>query len=134
MTKSENSSRPAELHIATTFPRTGIAVDLGVIAAFWTLSVFLVNPIGNFPLNDDWAMGKTVNHLLEAGTYRPSGWTGMPLITQILWGALFCIPNGFSFTALRFSTLTLSLAGIAATYYLVRQSGKPRFLAVICAV
>lgn len=36
----------------------------------------------------------------------------MPLLTQILWGALFCLPGGFSFSALRLSTLVLSLAGL----------------------
>jgi 4-amino-4-deoxy-L-arabinose transferase-like glycosyltransferase len=134
MTNLENAPERPDLHRPATFPRHEMAVDLCVIAALWVVSVILVNPIGDFPLNDDWAMGKTVKHLVEAGTYLPSGWTGMPLITQTLWGALFCIPAGFSFTALRFSTLTVSFVGIAATYYLVRQLGRSRSTARLCAV
>ena len=132
MTRTESASSPTEHHKTPAFFGSQ-AVDLIVIAVLWALSVVLVNPVGNFPLNDDWAMGTTVKHLVEEGTYRPSGWTGMPLITQTLWGALFCIPRGFSFTTLRFSTLVLSLAGMAAMYCLVRQLGRSRPWAVLCA-
>ena len=132
MTRTESASSLTEHHKAPAFFGSQ-AVDLAAIAVLWTLSVVLVNPVGNFPLNDDWAMGATVKHLVEEGTYRPSGWTGMPLITQTLWGALFCIPRGFSFTTLRFSTLVLSLAGMVAMYCLVRQLGRSRPWAMLCA-
>ena len=46
-----------------------------------------------------------VQNLVEKGDWRPTGFTAMPLITQSLWGAIFCPPPGFSFNALRFSTL-----------------------------
>lgn len=36
----------------------------------------------------------------------------MPLVSQVLWGTLFCLPAGFSYSALRLSTLVLSLAGL----------------------
>src|ERR1043166_7876895 len=86
-------------------------VDLLALALLWGVGVLIGNPLGNFPLNDDWAMGQTVKRLVEGGGYHPTGWTEMSLITHVLWGALFCIPHGFSFDALRCSTLALSLAG-----------------------
>jgi hypothetical protein len=52
----------------------------------------------------------------------------------VLWGSLFCIPKGFSFTALRLSTLTLSLLGILGVYALMRALCQPRWLAVITAL
>ncbi len=78
-----------------------------LLASLWVASLFVVNPIGDFPLNDDWSFGLAVKNLLQTGEFHPTGWTSMPLITQTLWGALFCLPGGFSFNALRFSTLAI---------------------------
>lgn len=110
------------------------ALDLLVIAAIWILSLVVVNPTGNFPLNDDWAYGLTVRNFLETGVYRPSGWAGMPLISQVLWGSIFCIPNGCTFDALRASTLVISLLGILGTYCLIKELGQPRWFAIIVAL
>jgi hypothetical protein len=55
----------------------------------------------------------------------------MPLITNVLWASLFCLPTGFSFTALRFSTLTASFLGLVGCYLLIRDLRQPRWLAVI---
>lgn len=82
--------------------------------------IFLVNPVGDFPLNDDWSYGRAVKSVIEQGEFKPCGWTGTNLIAQVYWGALFCFPFGFSFTALRFSTLTLGLIGVLSTYGLLR--------------
>jgi 4-amino-4-deoxy-L-arabinose transferase-like glycosyltransferase len=84
--------------------------------------IIAVNPMGNFPLNDDWAYGKSVLRLLETGRFDVPAWSAMNHITQIYWGALFCLPLGFSFTALRFSTLTMGLIGVLATYGLLREA------------
>jgi hypothetical protein len=81
----------------------------------------VVNPIGDFPLNDDWAFGWTVKNFLETGRYLPSDWDAPNLISQVIFGAVFCIPFGFSFTALRLSTLILGLIGILVTYALLRE-------------
>jgi hypothetical protein len=112
----------------------GTAMDFILITVLWALAVVLVRPIGDFPLNDDWSMGLTTKYLVEGGGYRPTGWTEMTLITNALWGALFCLPKGFSFTALRFSTLALSLAGGLAAYGLVRQLGRPRLMAMLVSL
>ncbi|MCX6921735.1 MAG: glycosyltransferase family 39 protein, partial [Verrucomicrobia bacterium] len=110
------------------------AWDLLGITLVWGLAVLLVNPVGNFPLNDDWAMGDTVKLLLEKGAYLPSGWTSMPMITQVFWGALFCLPGGFSFTALRFSTLVMGWLGVSGAYLLIRHLGRSRLLSILCSL
>jgi len=112
----------------------GITTDLLLIAFLWCFAVVIVNPHGNFPLIDDWQFGRAVKHLLEEGEFRPMGVTTMTLITQVLWGAIFCIPFGFSFTTLRYSTLLLSLLGILGFYLLIRKLEGPRWLAVIAAL
>ena len=110
------------------------ALDLLAITLLWGMAVWIVNPVGDFPLNDDWAMGETVKHLVEQGSYLPSGWTSMPMISQIVWGALFCLPKGFSFTALRCSTLVMSWLGVFGVYLLIRHLGRSRFLSILCSL
>jgi hypothetical protein len=112
----------------------GTVVDLVLIAVLWGIAVIIARPIGEFPLNDDWSYGLTAKRLAEGGGYIPMGWTEMTLFSHALWGALFCLPHGFSFTALRLSTLVLSLAGGLAMYGLVRQLRRPRLLACLCAL
>lgn len=97
-----------------------------LLIAVWILAVLAVDPIGNFPLNDDWAYASAVRALVQQGEIRLSGWTATNLIAQLLWGALFCLPFGFSFTALRVSTLVLAVLGVLATYGLLREAqAKP---------
>ena len=109
-------------------------IDLLSIASLWFIGLFITNPFGNFPLNDDWSFGLTVKNFLETGDFRPIGWTSMPLLTHTLWGAIFCIPKGFSFEALRFSTLTISLGGILGAYLLIKELNGSRWLAAIVAL
>lgn len=108
--------------------------DLVILMAAWLVSLMVVNPIGNFPLNDDWSFGRAVQHLVERDDFRPTGWASMPLLTNVVWGALFCLPAGFSFTALRLSTLTLSLCGMLGTYWLARELRLSRGLAIFSAL
>jgi hypothetical protein len=42
-------------------------------------------------------------------------------VAQILWGSLFCLPFGFSFTALRVSTWLLAVGGLCGLYLLLRE-------------
>jgi hypothetical protein len=95
-------------------------------ALIWVFAVIVVNPIGNFPLEDDWSYSLTVRHLLETGVFQPLGWTSMSLIGQTIWGALFCLPFGFSFEALRVSTLVAGVLGLAGTAMFLQQSGCDR--------
>ena len=49
-------------------------------------------------------------------------------------GAALCIPAGYSFDALRLSTLTLSLLGIIGAYLLMRELRRSRLVAVAVAL
>lgn len=109
-------------------------VDMLLIAAVWLTSVAVVNPRGEFPLNDDWSFGLTVKFMLEQYEFRPVGWASMPLVSQALWGALFCLPKGFSFEMLRLSTLTLALTGIVGMYRLMTLLQCRRYIAVIATL
>lgn len=87
----------------------------------WVFALVIVNPIGEFPLNDDWAYSLIVRDWLETGIYHVNDWPAMSLFAQICWGTLFVKIFGFSFTALRFSTLILAAAGLVAFSAILKE-------------
>jgi hypothetical protein len=99
----------------------------------WVVLVFVANPIGAFPLDDDWSFSKAVQTLVEHGRLEFTWWTSMTLAAQVLWGALFCLPFGFSFLALRLSTVVLGALGIIAAYALLREFRVDRTMSLFGA-
>jgi hypothetical protein len=110
------------------------AFHVASLGALWLVMVVLVDPRGNFPLDDDWSYGRSVQALVEDHHFYLTGFTAMPLVAQVIWGALFSLPAGFSFTALRLSTLVLGLAGILAIYFLLREARASRGVAFLGAL
>ncbi|MEK7255755.1 MAG: glycosyltransferase family 39 protein, partial [Bacteroidota bacterium] len=102
--------------------------------AIWLGAVLLVNPFGDFPLNDDFSYGKSVRNLAVDDKFLLDKWLAQTLAAQVFWGAAFCKAFGFSFTVLRFSTLLLGFAGVAASYFLCRELGQGRRLALLFAL
>ena len=91
-----------------------------LILALLLGSVFLINPIRETPVDDDWAYALTVNHFLKAGQYELHPWAAANFPFQTAWGALFSSVFGFSFSTLRLSTLVLVFLGLIAMYRLAR--------------
>jgi hypothetical protein len=89
----------------------------------WLATAFLIHPTGEFPLNDDWAYAWSVRELLRGTGLRWSDWGAVNLLPQILWGALFSAPAGFSFFSLRLSIAVAGLIAIYAGVWYVRQAG-----------
>lgn len=107
---------------------------VGIIGLAWIALIIAVQPLGNFPLNDDWVYGLAVKSVLEKGYYQfpsPSSANVGPLV---YWGALFCLPGGFSFNALRIATLTLGFIGLFGMYSLIRTVGATPKLALLGAL
>ncbi len=96
-----------------------------LLLLLWIGAIMVINPIGNFPLNDDWVYARLVHYLVDYGNiaYHQAPRSYALFIAQVFWGALFCLPAGFSFTALRFSTLVLGFVGVLATYLLCEELG-----------
>ncbi|BCU14729.1 ArnT family glycosyltransferase [Microcystis aeruginosa] len=115
-------------------PKKADIVNILIIIAIWTVMVIVVNPLGNFPLNDDWVYGLAVKSILEKGDFRLPSPAHANLFFQAFWGALFCLPFGFSFTALRFSTLTLGLIGAIGTYLLLREVNANQKISLLGAL
>ena len=109
-------------------------INVLTIVMIWLVMSVLANPFGDFPLNDDWVYALSVKSVLETGYFQfPSG-TSSNVGPQVYWGYLFCLPFGFSFTALRVSTLTLGLGGVITLYALVRELGGERRTALLGAL
>ena len=101
------------------------------ISLIWLMSMLIVNPVGDFPLNDDWAYAKIVKNLLDNHKFFINNWPAMTLLVHIGWGALFAKLFGFSFMVLRFSTIIPALSGIFAGFYLFRMFTMHRFSLIL---
>ncbi len=82
-------------------------------SAFWAAAVFfaavwILDPIRDFPLQDDWAYFLSVKHLVDDASLRVLDYTSASLIFQSLWGAMFSMVLGLSHSTLRLSTLFLA--------------------------
>ena len=81
----------------------------------------ITNPIGNFPINDDWQYARPVSSLVNQGKYiSPDAYSPI-IIAQVFYGAIFCKLFGFSFTVLRISVLVLGIIGVLVFYSLVKR-------------
>ena len=92
-----------------------------LLTILWVLSGLLVNPAGEFPLNDSWSYAKPVKTLYEEGRVQMSSWTAMPLIAHVAWGWLVSTVFGFSFTILRISVALLGLGGVLIAWQTIRE-------------
>lgn len=110
-------------------------VQLG-LTAMWVMVAFVINPIGEFPINDDWAYAWSVKTLMDGGGFQLSDWAAVNLLPQVLWGSVFSLPGGFSFTALRISTLSAALIALLILHRLLRDTriGGPLTVAGVLAV
>lgn len=104
------------------------------ITGFWLISVLLVSPVGNFPLNDDWIYAGATRSLWTPTGFRIPGPTIANVLSQVLWGGLFCIPTECSYTTLRISTLVAALIGSWLLYGLIRYGGGSRWSGAVGAL
>jgi hypothetical protein len=134
VTAREITAATGEPSTARTPSKEAALVPPTVLTLAWLGLIAVIDPRGDFSLNDDWAYGLPVRALVESGQIRFTFWQSMTLIAQVFWGALFCLPAGFSFDALRASTLVAGLGGVLALYGLLRHYGASRPLSTIGAL
>jgi 4-amino-4-deoxy-L-arabinose transferase-like glycosyltransferase len=80
---------------------------------------------GEFAVNDDWHYARSVLILVRDGRLDISASTNASMVLQVAWGSLFAGLFGFSFTALRISTLVLAAAAVVGFYLLLEpQLGR----------
>src|SRR5690348_12597464 len=76
------------------------------------LAELIVQPFGNYPLNDDWSYAKSVIIMQNENRLDIGDWPAMTLVTHLLWGFAFVKLFGFSFLTLRISTIISMLIGM----------------------
>ncbi len=105
-----------------------------VLSCVWVLLTLLASPWGEFPMIDDWAFAHPLHSLFTQGKFDFMDWQDMTLVAQLAWGWLFCLPFGFSYNALKLSTLVLGLIGVLASYTLLREAGVSRKRSFLAAL
>ncbi|MBY0280331.1 glycosyltransferase family 39 protein [Candidatus Binatia bacterium] len=105
---------------------TGEIVDCALILGCGVVVALLLRPFQDTPFVDDWVYGWSVQRLLGGHGVEVMDWSSHANVAHVLWGALFCLPFGFSFTALRVSTWTAALLGLCGFHLLLRALGVER--------
>ena len=101
------------------------------IASCAALPAVILGPFQNTPFIDDWTYAWSVEWLLHHGEVKVLEWSSQLNVVQVLWGALFCLPFGFSFIALRVSTWVLAVSCLCGLYLLLRELGSERRTALL---
>ncbi len=110
------------------------------IILVWALAIIVVNPLGEFMVNDDHAFIKNLETLAQDGRLGPTGWGpahasgGPSLITHLVWGLLFSKLFGYSVTALRFSILFLGILGSVGIFLIINSLRIPNRIGFIAAL
>ena len=105
-----------------THARARIDRGLLIVLASWGAAAVLLRPFENVPFVDDWVYAWSVENLITHGRLEVLDFSSNMVHVQALWGALFCLPFGFSFTALRLSTWALACLAIVGVHRLLRAA------------
>jgi hypothetical protein len=103
-----------------------------IITRFPVLSIVLVflfaelivNPIGNFPLNDDWWYAYAYRKLFEESGSDKFPWGATSLVGQLILTKSYAFFAGCSYTALRLFTLILSFLCITFIFKILTRRLK----------
>ncbi len=135
-------SRPEFLPANSASLFIGVAWGLTLpLDLLWGLAIPIVNPIGEFMINDDWAFTRSLESLIFEGRLASTGWGpdpsragGPSLIVHLLWGALFSQFLGFSLTTLRISVLAAGVLGSFGMLALLRSAGLRPWVGLLGAL
>jgi len=94
---------------------------LAILLLIQLLMLVIIQPAGNFPLNDDWAYAHSAQWLLTEGRVRLSDWISPNLLPQTLLGGGVSWLFGFSFEHLRYLTLIVSILTSFSAFYWYRS-------------
>jgi 4-amino-4-deoxy-L-arabinose transferase-like glycosyltransferase len=118
--------------------RVGDYMDPGIAARGWTridrrnvflgvlatgLAMLLSWPVAEMAFGDDVAYIHMAFSFARTGHLIYNGWEAAIMVQPAIWGALAVRLFGFSFTAVRLSTVPFALGSVALSYVLARRSG-----------
>ena len=106
----------------------------------WTIMILVINPLGEFMVNDDWAFVRSLEAFRSTGKIMVTGWGppgapgGPSLLVHLLVGDLFSWVLGFSLTTLRIAVLTMGLLGSLGLLLLLRIARVPPWPALLATL
>ena len=108
--------------------------NLYLIITLFFLAELLINPIGEFPLNDDWAYTKMVhNSIIDKEIHSPQ-WGGSIFLIQLYFGVLISKIFGFSFTILWIIEILFGIIGIVLIYQILLLVQNSSNLAMVGSI
>lgn len=102
-----------------------------LLFVIFLITIILINPKGNFPLNDDWVYAHPIKSLLDNNQLHFYEWTGPILIFQVFYGFVVSKITGLSFNFLRLSTLLFSFLSVIIFYLLSIKVKKNKLLILL---
>jgi hypothetical protein len=102
-----------------------------IILAIYLACIFIADPRGEFPLNDDWSYTRSAFALSTGHGLKVDHWAAPSLIGQALYGGLLAKIFSSSFFALRLSTLGLSCITLLLLWGILLRTGVRRNLACV---
>jgi hypothetical protein len=97
--------------------RNALVCSFIFAACFW-----ISWPVAQMGFDDDWSYIRTAQLFAQTGQFH-YGWTSAMLGWQVPWGALFIRLFGFSFMAVKLSTLPLACASVFLFYLILIRFG-----------
>jgi hypothetical protein len=103
----------------------------------WGLIIVVINPRGEFMVNDDWSFVRSLEAFRSTGNITVTGWgppgapSGPALLVHLLLGDLFSRIFGFSLTNLRIAVLTMGILGSFGLMLLLRIAKVSPWLALL---
>ncbi|MFC1700272.1 hypothetical protein ACFLZ4_01335 [Patescibacteria group bacterium] len=93
--------------------------------------VILINPVGEFAINDDWLYVRQVEHGVLDGIFKLSSYMGPSFIAQNLLGIIWGIIFGVSFTSLRILTILITILVALGAYRILKYFKISNFIILI---
>jgi len=100
----------------------------------YLLGVLLVNPLGNFPINDDWLFQRQIE-AFSKGIFKMNVLIDPTFIFQAVLGRLWSLFFGYGFVSLRIFTIILTLLffiGISLILDLIKTNRKTKLVVLLC--
>lgn len=105
-----------------------------LIALIWGVVIVLMQPWGDFPLNDDWGYAWSVKQLLDNNRLQLLTVVSPLVYFQVLLGSAVSLIFGFSFVTLRLLVLGCALIALWSLWGILQQADvrtKNAFIAVL---
>jgi hypothetical protein len=100
-----------------------IAGHLRICLAAVSAAIVIIWPVADLPYGDDTAYAHMALNLARTGHLAYNGWEAAVQLLHTYWGALAIRMFGFSFVAVRLSTIPYALGTVAFCYLLVHLAG-----------